>query len=157
MVVVGLLTSGRDTAVAASFGLTLVALRRWDGLASDLAWLGPLRACGRRCYSVYLAHLPVCVIGTAALVELGLVGFWARALVVIPLVSIAAVAVSWMFFDVVELRFLKPPAVCARGMRGRRWPLHAALAGNRTPAVAFELSGRAAWVRAGGGVRGGAP
>jgi peptidoglycan/LPS O-acetylase OafA/YrhL len=114
MLAAGVLTGGRDTAVAAAFGLTLIALWRWDGLISGLAVLGPLRACGRRCYSIYLAHLPVCVVGSLVLIELGLTGFWARALVVIPFVSAAAIAVGFVFFDLVESRFLNPPAIGTR-------------------------------------------
>jgi peptidoglycan/LPS O-acetylase OafA/YrhL len=114
MLAAGISTGGRDTAVAAAFGLALIALWRWDGLISGLAALKPLRACGRRCYSIYLAHLPVCVVGSISLIELGLTGFWVRALVVIPVVSAAAVAVGFAFFDLVESRFLNPPAIGSR-------------------------------------------
>jgi peptidoglycan/LPS O-acetylase OafA/YrhL len=104
-----LVTRGRGTATAAGFGLVLIALRRWDDLSETLAWLGPLRACGRRCYSIYLVHLPVCVVGALAMMELGVTGFWGRALVVVPLASAAGVAASFGFFALVESRFLGPP------------------------------------------------
>jgi peptidoglycan/LPS O-acetylase OafA/YrhL len=105
LVVVGVLYGMRLTAGAGLFGLVLIALRRWDGLAESRAWLRILAACGRRCYSIYLAHLPVCTVGVAWLLELGLTSFWARVLVLVPLVSIVATAAGWLFFDLVEARF----------------------------------------------------
>ena len=68
-----------STVTAAALGLVLIGLRPWDGWFEGRAWLEPLRACGRRCYSIYLAHLPVCVVGSLSLYELGLRGFWQRA------------------------------------------------------------------------------
>ncbi len=106
---IGLTTHGRGTATAAGFGLVLIALRGRDRWA-DLAWLSPLRASGRRCYSIYLAHLPFVVVGNRWLFELGMTGFWARALVMVPVVSAAGVAAGWAFHAVVETRFLNPPA-----------------------------------------------
>src|SRR5207302_388041 len=55
----GLLTAGRETATAAGFGLLLIALRQFDARAEAIAFLRPFRACGLRCYSIYLAHLPL--------------------------------------------------------------------------------------------------
>ncbi len=111
LVLVGLVVLERETVTAAAFGLALIALRKWDDRADRIAWLNPLRACGRRCYSIYLVHLPVCVIGNLALYGLGLTGFWARTLVMIPLVSAAGVGASWAFFRGVESYFLNPPVV----------------------------------------------
>lgn len=109
LVVVGVLQGMRQTAGAGLFGLVLIALRRWDGLAESRAWLRALAACGRRCYSIYLVHLPVCTVGVAGLLELGLTGFWTRVLVLVPLVSIVATAAGWSFFDLVEARFHNRP------------------------------------------------
>jgi peptidoglycan/LPS O-acetylase OafA/YrhL len=114
MFVVGLLTGGLYTASAAGFGLALLGLWRWDAAAEGLRWLLPLRACGRRCYSIYLAHLPVCVVGNHWLFELGLTGFWAKALVMVPLVTVAGVAAGWAFHAAVERHFLRPPTFSAR-------------------------------------------
>ena len=133
---IGLFTHGRGTATAGAFGLVLIALRRWDARWSDLAWLSPFRASGRRCYSIYLAHLPFVVVGNHWLFELGLTGFWARALVMIPLVSVVGVAAGWVFHALVESRFLNPP-LSPSGLR-RSAPSHAGrwrtLAGNRANA-----------------------
>lgn len=117
MLCIGLAGLERETATAAAFGLILIALKRWDQQADALAWLQPLRACGRRCYSIYLAHLPIVVVGNLGLYQLGLTGFWARTLVMIPLVSAVSVAVSWGFFALVETHFLNPPIVRRRPRR----------------------------------------
>jgi peptidoglycan/LPS O-acetylase OafA/YrhL len=109
MLIAGLAGPDRETATAAGFGILLVALRRWDERAEAIAWLKPLRACGLRCYSIYLVHLPVCVVGSLGLYELGLTSFWGRVLVMIPIDLAVSVAVSWAFFDLVESRVLAPP------------------------------------------------
>jgi peptidoglycan/LPS O-acetylase OafA/YrhL len=97
------------TLAAAAFGLILIVLHRWDHLTGDLAWLAPVRACGRRSYSIYLTHLPVTTVGNMLLIELGLTSFWGRALVILPVVTAVAVAVGWAFHRMVESRFLGLP------------------------------------------------
>ncbi len=97
-----------STVVAPLFGLLLIALRRFDPRASS-PWLTPLRACGRRCYSLYLVHLPICTAGNVLFWESGLRSFWGRAFVVIPIVSAAAVAFGWAFHFLVERHFLNIP------------------------------------------------
>lgn len=129
----GFISNGRSTITAAAFGLVLIALRPWDQWSAALPWLAPLRACGRRCYSIYLAHLPAGVIGNQWLYELGLTGFWERALVMIPLVSLAGVALGWAFHAIVESHFLTPPPIGRLGIlglrpRGRRVPAGASRA-----------------------------
>jgi peptidoglycan/LPS O-acetylase OafA/YrhL len=109
LMLIGLATRGRDTALAAGFGLVLIGLRGRDEWLSRRAWLAPLNACGKRCYSIYLAHLPVCVVGSLLLLESGMTAFWSRTLVLIPLVSLAAVGVAWVFFAQVERHFLDGP------------------------------------------------
>jgi peptidoglycan/LPS O-acetylase OafA/YrhL len=107
--VMSLALRSRTTAVAASFGLILIVLRPWDEVMSQSRWLAPLRACGRRCYSIYLIHLLVCTIGAQWMTSLGVVGFWPRALVLVPIVALVSVAVSWVFFGAVEAWFLNAP------------------------------------------------
>ncbi|WP_435008870.1 acyltransferase family protein [Tundrisphaera lichenicola] len=107
LMVMGLLTTMRSTWVASLFGLGLIALRDFDGPARRSGWL---RACGRRCYSIYLIHLLVCTVGNEWLYGMGLVGFWARVLVMIPIVSTAAVGTGWLFFEAIERHFLNRPA-----------------------------------------------
>ena len=109
MLGVGLIWAQRATAGAAGFALILIPLRRHDAMIDGLAPLRFLSACGRRCYSIYLAHLPVCTVVVAAMADLGLTGFWTRAMVVVPVATVAATAVGWMFFDLVEVHFQPTP------------------------------------------------
>lgn len=117
---VGVATGYRETAVAGGFGLALIALRGWDRPAGWLGWVG------RRSYSLYLIHLPVCTVGIEWLYGLGIVEFWPRVLVTIPLVSAASVLAGWAFFEGVESRFLNAPA--SRRLPGAR-PLAGETAG----------------------------
>lgn len=115
------------TASSAGFGLLLIALYRWDVAAGALSWLGPLRAVGRRSFSIYLTHLPVTTAGNALLYDLGLTGYWARALVLVPSVTLAAVAVGWVFHRAVESRFLGAPPALPLGVWRARRPAVAAV------------------------------
>ena len=110
LLAVGVASGFRSTAVASGFGLALIALRGADRAMAGWAWLAPLQACGRRSYSIYLIHLPVCTVGNEWLYGLGVEDFWPRVLVAIPAVSIASVGAGWAFFALVESRFLNPPA-----------------------------------------------
>ncbi len=109
LLIAGAASGYRSTMVAAAFGLVLIALRGKEASAARLAWLDPLRASGRRSYSIYLIHMPICVVGHEWLYSLGIVGFWARLLVIVPILAIASVAAGWAFFWAVESRFLNPP------------------------------------------------
>jgi peptidoglycan/LPS O-acetylase OafA/YrhL len=126
-----ILLSGRmgldSTVAAACFGLAMIGFRRWDDAAARLAGLAPLRACGRRCFSIYLVHLPIVSIGTMCLYELGIQSFWGRALVMIPIAFVTSVAVSFLFYRFVESRFASPPALPATA--SVQLPIAAALAG----------------------------
>jgi peptidoglycan/LPS O-acetylase OafA/YrhL len=123
MAAVGWKIGARDLFTAASFGLLLIALHPWERSLSGLRGLGPLRACGRRCYSIYLAHLPVCIVICLWLCEQGLTTFWARALVVVPVGAAAAVTASCCFFAVVESHFLGKPAFSVCPAVRRKVPL----------------------------------
>lgn len=98
-----------STAVASGFGLVLIGLRPFDAAIDTSRWLDPLRACGRRCFSIYLVHLPIVSMGCVALDGLGVSGFWGRALVAIPATTVAAIGASWAFHRSVESRFLNRP------------------------------------------------
>ncbi len=102
LLVTGLAADGRETAAAAAFGLLLIALKRWDTRVHEARWLMPFRESGRRCYAIYLAHLPAGVVGNQLLYEMGVTAFWGRALVMIPAVSVAGVVCGWYFHDAVE-------------------------------------------------------
>jgi len=104
----GLYRGNTVMAVVGIFGLVLIGLRPFDSTLTDWRILAPFRACGRRCYSIYLIHLPVCTVGTEALVQLGYDGFWTKGLAVAPLVALAGVGTGWVFFAVVESKFHNP-------------------------------------------------
>lgn len=98
-----------SSGVAALFGLVLIGTQGWSARIEAVRLLDPVRACGRRCYSIYLVHLPICAIGGRILIQMGLEGFWARALIVVPTVSVVAVALSWAFYAAIESKFTGTP------------------------------------------------
>lgn len=102
---------------ASVLGVLLVLLHRFDEVAGRSRWIVPLRACGIRCYSMYLVHLPVCTVGLLTLQELGVESYAARLFIAIPTVTMASVAAAWAFFALVERRFLNAPVVGARPER----------------------------------------
>ena len=104
------------------FGLALIGLHRWDAAGMGLRCLAPVRACGRRSYSIYLIHLPVTTAGNSLLVMAGLEAPWARALVILPAVTVASLGAGWIFHATVERHFLGlPPAVRFPRFRINRW------------------------------------
>ncbi|MFO0952392.1 MAG: acyltransferase [Isosphaeraceae bacterium] len=109
----------RPTLAAAAFGLVLIGLHRWDARAGRAAWLEPLRACGRRSFSIYLTHLPLVMVANVVLFDLGLTSFAARILVIVPVVTVASVAFGFAFYAVVEKRFTGAPALFGLGLAGR--------------------------------------
>jgi peptidoglycan/LPS O-acetylase OafA/YrhL len=140
LAVIGMRWGMRQTAGAGVFGLVLIALRRFDGLAESRSWIRFLGACGRRCYSIYLAHLPVCTVSVACLLELGLTGFWTRTLVLVPAVSLLATAAGWAFFALVETHFLAAGGAPSRSAeRAPGAPPHS-MAGGARPAPALPCS-----------------
>ena len=100
-----------STQAAAIFGLILLGCYRWDGWVAGIKRFDPLRKLGKRSYSVYLIHLPVCTIGNAALAEAGLNSFWLRALVMIPVVTAGSVVAGWLFYAGVDRHFGKLPSI----------------------------------------------
>ncbi|MEO6808725.1 MAG: acyltransferase [Isosphaeraceae bacterium] len=98
-----------STTASAGFGLLLIALRRFDDQLGSLSGLDLVRACGRRSYSIYLIHLPVCVVGNAVLGELGLTSYGARAFLMVPITSAAAIGVGWAFHRWIDHHFQSLP------------------------------------------------
>lgn len=110
-----LLIFSRDDAirVGAVLGVILIALRPLDRRLAELGILAPFRACGLRCYSIYLIHLPVGVVIAEASYQAGLTGFWTRALVATPLAALVSIAAGWPFYRLVEARCYRPRVVAA--------------------------------------------
>jgi peptidoglycan/LPS O-acetylase OafA/YrhL len=106
---------------AATFGLILIAGRSWDAKVASRKSLEPLRALGRRSYSIYLVHLPAGMLMTAIVTEVGVTEFWTRASVTVPLSTAAAIAAGWLFHHAVDRHFHQVPASFsfARFFKGR--------------------------------------
>jgi peptidoglycan/LPS O-acetylase OafA/YrhL len=117
LLVAGLVSGSAQTAAAAGLGLSLIAMQPWDARLGAMWAAGPLRACGRRCYSIYLVHLPFVTLVNVSLCHLGLDHFWARVLVLLPAATAVAVAAGWAFHHVVERRFLDLPTLRLPGRR----------------------------------------
>lgn len=99
------------TQAAALFGLLLLGCYRWDEPIARVKRFDPLRALGKRSYSVYLIHLPICTIGNAALAEAGLNSLGQRLFLMIPLVMIGSVVAAWVFYATVDRHFGNLPIV----------------------------------------------
>ncbi len=108
---------GETIFVALAFALLLSLLHAGDRRLASARPLRPLMFCGTICYSLYLIHWPV-VKGVAHAVYLvGLRSDTAIVLVTVPLSVTASVAISWLFYALVEKRFLNAPQ-SQKGERG---------------------------------------
>lgn len=107
--VVGFAAGLRSTLAASVFGLAMIVVRRWDLRVHAANWLEPLRACGRRSFSIYLIHLPVCTVGAGWLTQIGLTDFWTRLFIVVPAISAASLAAGWLFHHGIDVWFHQPP------------------------------------------------
>jgi peptidoglycan/LPS O-acetylase OafA/YrhL len=98
--------------VAASFASAALLLHPLDARAAATPLLAPLRACGMMCYSLYLVHWPVCKAVSHLLYLHGVRSDRATVLLTVPVCILASVVAGWVFFVVVERRFLnsaRPP------------------------------------------------
>ena len=100
---------GESAVVAFAFALLLALLRPWDERLANARLLRPLTFCGTICYSLYLIHWPVVFGVSHGLHRLGVQGDTAIVLVTVPLCVAASVACSWVFYRLVERRFLNTP------------------------------------------------
>jgi peptidoglycan/LPS O-acetylase OafA/YrhL len=99
---------GEANFVSLAFALLLALLHPWDGRLAAAPLFRPLMFCGTMCYSLYLIHWPVAK-GTAhGLYMLGVRTDTGIVLVTIPLSIAVSVAASWLFYRLVEKRFLNP-------------------------------------------------
>ena len=79
-------------------------------LFADLDWFTTLR----RCFSIYLTHLSICVIVGAGLIEWGLAHYWAMVFVVVPIAILVSLGVGFGFYRLVESRWLNSSFVAER-------------------------------------------
>lgn len=120
--VAGLWHGMASTWASALFGLMLIAAKPWDERIGSIRRLEPLKALGRCSYSIYLIHMPVCVVVLSALDALGVGGAWPRLAVMFPLATLASLGVGVLFHRWVDSRFTQLPRVRLRalGAAGRR-------------------------------------
>ncbi len=109
LMVGGFWNDARETAAAGLFALLLVALRKHDATLASLAATAPLRACGRISYSIYLTHLPICILVASALNAAGVTDFWPRLMLVLPLGLLASIAFGWVFDRMIDRQFARLP------------------------------------------------
>ncbi len=98
-----------EVVVGCAFGLLLIYLHRWDTRLAGLRALRPIRFCGEMCYSLYLVHWPVTTLVSHGFDELGVKGVWPVFLVTVPVATGLSIALSRVFYHLVEKRFLNPP------------------------------------------------
>jgi peptidoglycan/LPS O-acetylase OafA/YrhL len=95
--------------IAFPFALLLSAAHRFDNLTAGATALVPLTFCGRICYSLYLIHqLPVKANSTG-LYWAGVASDQAALLLTVPTCIAVSVTLSWLFYHLVERRFLNIP------------------------------------------------
>jgi peptidoglycan/LPS O-acetylase OafA/YrhL len=95
--------------VGSGFALVLIGLHRWDRALTRAPLLAPVAFCGTMCYSLYLIHWPVSKAICHTLWLNGLRGPWPTLLIAMPLAAVASILASWVFYLLVERRFLNPP------------------------------------------------
>lgn len=96
--------------VAFSFALLICLLYRFDKQISGWKVLAPITLCGQMSYSIYLLH-PIVTKGIShGLFLAGWKDPWSTCFIVVPLCLVASLAVSWMFYRLVERRFVNNAA-----------------------------------------------
>jgi peptidoglycan/LPS O-acetylase OafA/YrhL len=123
LLVVGLVWFGRYVSVgwdfepnlpsyagsAFAFALVLGWLHRFDAATAASRLAAPLAWCGRMCYSIYLVHVPVTEVFGWNLYRWGLDTPVEEVLVTVPVTVAASLALSYLFYRLVERRFLNSP------------------------------------------------
>jgi peptidoglycan/LPS O-acetylase OafA/YrhL len=93
------------------FASALSLLHKWDLQIYSSKLLKPITFCGFICYSLYLIHVPVVKLVSHLLQLYGFHGSWITIFITIPVSTLAAVAVSWLFHLAVERHFLNKPQI----------------------------------------------
>ena len=105
---------GQGCVAAYLFALFLITWRRWDGWLADQAALAPIAACGRMCYSLYLAHWPITKIVSQVAERAGLESSASTLAVTMPIAVLLSVLAGTGFYYLVE-RHCLPGTAGSRG------------------------------------------
>ena len=97
------------TFVGCAFAVVLMLLKPYDARLKQTWVLRPLMWTGTMCYSIYLSHRLVVELISHGFDRAGVTHPWVVLGVVVPLCLAASIAVGWMFFMLVERRFLNTP------------------------------------------------
>jgi peptidoglycan/LPS O-acetylase OafA/YrhL len=92
--------------VATAFTLGILAVHRWDACIMNSRLSQPLMFCGRMCYSLYLVHLPVCMLIHAILLDAGIAADQMAPVWTVLLCAAASIPLAWLFYLGVERHFL---------------------------------------------------
>ncbi len=101
----------RDLVAAMGFAVFLLAVHRWDAPIMTSRALRPLAFAGVICYSLYLSHAVVVRSISQAMWGAGITSPLATVAITVPVSVAAATLVGWLFYLVVERRFLNRPSV----------------------------------------------
>ncbi len=90
------------------FAGILIILHRHDLAIDTSSYLRPVRFCGVLCYTLYLVHEAVVGRVARTLFALGATGAMSTVAFTIPVSIAASVGVGWIFYILVERRFVQP-------------------------------------------------
>jgi peptidoglycan/LPS O-acetylase OafA/YrhL len=96
--------------IGSAFALLLLLLHRWDQTLSGMVILQPIAFCGRMCYSLYLIHWPIAKTVSHSFASMGVKEAWPTLLLTIPVSVILSIGASWIFYILIERRFLNAPS-----------------------------------------------
>ena len=98
-----------NLSVAFAAALLLGWAYRADRFTADARALAPLRWCGERCYSLYLVHAPLALVGSWVAFRSGITSTAGTLLVTLPACAALSLIAGWLFHRAVERRFLNGP------------------------------------------------
>lgn len=97
---------GEYILVACTVAMFLASIKRWDAQIAKHWLLSPFRWSGKMSYSLYLTHFPITVFTASALASGGITRDGDVFLVTLPICLLLSFAVAYVFYHVVERRFV---------------------------------------------------
>ena len=88
------------------FALVLITLFPWDKKIEQSKLYVPFHFCGLMCYSLYLTHWPVVLTINHAFYLHGIHSPTTHFFLVLPICLVASLGLSWLFYVLVERKFL---------------------------------------------------